>query len=211
MTGKDYQYYVVGHINGEETRSNLVKGQTQLSGTPELSLEKVGNTKFKLSWNKIDGATRYIIYRKREGGSYKKVLTLGKDDFSYTTASMAAGTYYYMLRAGRYDSVDRVMTNKSNEVIGKSVFSKPVITLTAGSKQIKVSWKAVEGIKYYQVYRATSKSGKYTKLKTTTATSYTNQSLTSGKSYYYKVRGYKEYEGEKIYSSFSEIKTTKAK
>ena len=211
MTGKDYQYYVVGHINGEETRSNLVKGQTQLSGTPELSLEKVGNTKFKLSWNQIDGATRYIIYRKREGGSYKKVLTLGKDDFSYTTASMAAGTYYYMLRAGRYDSVDRVMTNKSNEVSGKSVFSKPVITLTAGSKQIKVSWKAVEGIKYYQVYRATSKSGKYTKLKTTTATSYTNQSLTSGKSYYYKVRGYKEYEGEKIYSSFSEIKTTKAK
>ena len=107
------------------------------------------------------------------------------------------------------------MTGSSNTVKGTSTYSKPAITLTAGTKQIKVSWKAIEGVKYYEVFRATNEDGKYTKLKTTTATSFTAKSLTSGKRYYFKVRGYKSYnngeETTKVYTSYSAVKYVKAK
>ena len=52
-----------------------------------------------------------------------------------------------------------------------------------------LKWNAVSGAAKYEVYRARSKDGTYTKYSTTTGTAYTNSSyLTSGATYYYKVR-----------------------
>ena len=52
-----------------------------------------------------------------------------------------------------------------------------------------LKWNAVTGAAKYEVYRARSKDGTYTKYSTTTGTAYTNSSyLTSGATYYYKVR-----------------------
>ncbi len=53
---------------------------------------------------------------------------------------------------------------------------------------IKVTWKKAKYAKKYQVYRATSKSGKYKLVSTVTRTSYINSNLKKGKKYYYKVR-----------------------
>jgi lactocepin len=107
------------------------------------------------------------------------------------------------------------MTGSSNAVKGTSTYSKPVITLTAGSKQIKVSWSKVEGVTNYDVYYTTSKTGTYKKLATTTSTSYTAKKLTTGKTYYFKIRGYKTYDNgktkAKIYTDYSAVKNIKAK
>ena len=137
-------------------------------------------------------------------------------DLSYTTAEMPNGKYSFIVKAGRYDSKDRVMSDSSNAVSGEVENIAPTITLTPGSKQIKVSWKKLEGVTNYQVYQETSKSGKYTKLNTTTSTSYTAKSLTKGKEYFYKVRGYKNYKsGDSIqynvYTDYSSVKSAKAK
>ena len=106
------------------------------------------------------------------------------------------------------------MTKASNTVTGSVAKVKPSITLSAGTKQVKVSWKKLEGVTNYEVYRATS--GKYTKIKTTTATSYTAKSLTSGKKYYFKVRGYKLYKSGddikyNVYTDYSSAKGATAK
>ena len=45
----------------------------------------------------------------------------------------------------------------------------------------------MDGAVSYKVYRATSENGTYKLMKTTTGTSYTNTSVTAGKTYYYKV------------------------
>ncbi|MEY8516903.1 beta-L-arabinofuranosidase domain-containing protein [Lachnospiraceae bacterium 29-84] len=55
-----------------------------------------------------------------------------------------------------------------------------------GSSSIKVKWNKVTGAKKYQVYRKSGKSWK--KIATVTGTSYTNNKLTSNKSYQYRVR-----------------------
>ena len=55
-----------------------------------------------------------------------------------------------------------------------------------------LTWKAVTGAAKYEVYRARSKDGTYTKYSTTTGTSYTNISyIENGNTYYYKVRALK--------------------
>ena len=64
----------------------------------------------------------------------------------------------------------------------------------------------------YEVYRATSLTGKYTKVKTITnnsTLSYTNKSLSRGKTYYYKVRAYRIVNGTKKYSSYSTVRGLK--
>ena len=201
---------------GVAEASATVAKATTLHGKVTLDIEKVSTSKFKLSWNKIDGATRYIVYRKRDDDKMKKVLTLGADKLEYVTAEMPNGDYQFILKAGRYDSKDRVMTGASNKETVTVEKVAPAITLKAGTKSVKVSWKKVEGVTHYQVYRATSKDGKYTKLTTTKELSYTAKSLSSGKKYFFKVRGYKTYKsGEDIkysvYTPYSTIRYATAK
>lgn len=81
------------------------------------------------------------------------------------------------------------------------------------STSIKMTWKKVEGVQGYEVYRATSKKGKYKKVTTTKKASYKNNKLKAGKKYFYKVRAYKTVNGIKVYGSFSSVvkMNTKAK
>ena len=217
MTGKEYAFYVVAkNEDGVSEASETVTKATTLHGKVTLAIEPVSTATFKLSWNKIDGATRYIVYRKRNDDKMKKVLTLGAKETEYFTAEMPNGDYQFVLKAGRYDSKDRVMTKASNTVKGSVEELAPAVTLKADTKSIKVSWKKMEGVTHYQVYRATSENGKYTKLITTKELSYTAKSLSSGKKYFFKVRGYKTYKsGEDIkytvYTPYSTIKYAKAK
>ena len=57
----------------------------------------------------------------------------------------------------------------------------------AKTGKVQLTWDAVEGAISYKVYRATSKEGKYSLMKTLTSTVYTNTNATAGKYYYYKV------------------------
>ena len=52
---------------------------------------------------------------------------------------------------------------------------------------VKFKWKAVTGAESYIVYRKTG-SGSWSKIGTSTSTSYTDTSVKSGKSYSYSVR-----------------------
>ena len=80
--------------------------------------------------------------------------------------------------------------------------------------KIKVSWNKIEGVDGYKVYRATSKSGKYTVSKTTTSAdtlSYINTGRTTGKTYFYKVRGYKKIGKTTYYTKYSAVTSTYAR
>ncbi len=71
----------------------------------------------------------------------------------------------------------------------------PVLTLKATTLTVKatytnyitLSWKKVANADCYQVYRSTSKSGKYSQIATVEKLTYKNSNLKPGKTYYYKV------------------------
>lgn len=61
------------------------------------------------------------------------------------------------------------------------------LTATAGSSSISLRWNSVSGATSYNVYRATSAGGNYTKLDNVGNTSYTDYDVSAGSTYYYKV------------------------
>ena len=80
--------------------------------------------------------------------------------------------------------------------------------------KIKTSWDKIDGLDGYKVYRATSKNGKYSLVKTTTSVktvSYINTVRTTGKTYYYKVRGYKKVGKTTYYTKYSAVTSTYAR
>lgn len=80
------------------------------------------------------------------------------------------------------------------------------------SKSLTVSWKKTEGAKGYAVYMKTGKNGKYKKIKDITDKSVTSMykgGLKKGKTYYFRVRAFKDIYGERSYGELSDEKKLK--
>ena len=134
---------------------------------------------------------------------------------SYTNTGLTTGkSYYYKVRAYKTVNNKKVYSDYSSVVSTTLKLSKPSVTLSSAYRKICVKWKKVNDASGYEVYRASSKNGKYSKVKTITkgsTVSYMNSNLASKKKYYYKVRAFKVVSGKKVYSSYSDIKNIKTK
>ncbi len=163
--------------------------------------------KITISWDEIDGAVKYQVYRAAsKTGTYKLMKTVAGTE--YTNSNAVAGTtYYYKVRA----VAENTDANSAFSAIKSRLcdLAQPVIKVASSStSSIKISWAKVTNAAKYQVYRATSKTGTYKLIKTTTSLSYTNSGLTAGKTYYYKVKAI--HTNTNANSTFSEILTAKA-
>ena len=216
-------WYKIKYNNGYGYVSNKylkIDSSNQQSPTLSKPTVKVSSNSYnsnKLSWNKVTGSSGYEVLRATsKTGTYKSVKTITSGStVSYTDTKLATGkTYYYKVRAYRTVDKKRVYSSYSSIVSAKPVLKTPSVKLTSGSKKATIKWEKISGASGYEVYRATSKSGKYSKIKTITknsTVSYVNSSLTKNKTYYYKVRAYRTVNGKKIYSSYSVAKSVKVK
>lgn len=85
---------------------------------------------------------------------------------------------------------------------------------SASYDKLRLSWEPLSGVDGYQIYRATSKSGKYAKIATVKGASsatYTDIGRTCGTRYYYKLRAYKKIGRKTVYSKYSTILSAYAK
>ena len=143
-----------------------------------------------LKWNAVTGAAKYEVYRARsQSGDYIKYSTVTGTSYTNTSYIEDGNTYYYKVRALGSDGTAGAWSSIV-AVTYKQTLSAPAVTGGNDSQgRPTLTWKAVSGAAKYEVYRARSKDGTYTKYSTTTGTAYTNSSyLTSGATYYYKVR-----------------------
>ena len=177
-----------------------------------LKVARQSYNSLKVSWKKVKSAKGYQIYRAtKKSGKYKKVKTIKKaQTVSWTNKKLTTGKrYYYKVRAIRGSRKGSFSAKKS----GVPTLSKTsgVRASAASSSAIKVSWKKTAGAKGYQIYRATSKSGSYSKVKTTSTENFTNTGLAANKTYYYKVRSYRKVGKATKYSNYSSIVYAKTK
>lgn len=163
---------------------------------PNLSLSSVASTgKIKLTWDKQDGADAYKVYRATsKTGTYKlqKTTTAG----AYTDTSAVAGSlYYYKVKA--VSNVNSRADSSFSKIISRRADLPKVTGLKAtnltASGRVRLRWEAVDKAAGYRVYRAASKTGTYSLLKTIKSPDtllYDDSSAEVGKTYYYKVRAY---------------------
>lgn len=187
--GTTYYYYVVAEgANGAMSEPSEIVSRTCILARPEVTLSNVTSTgKIQIKWNAVAGATKYKVYIYDANGKLLKTSTTAKTSLIHSSAA-AGVTYTYKVRALNNDSAATSSASEGKSKIAK--LAQPVVTLSnvASSGKVKVSWKKVSGAVKYEVYRATSKNGTYTKITTTKNTSITNTKTDAGKTYYYKVK-----------------------
>ena len=173
--------------------------------------------KVRISWNKYNKATGYVLQRRAGNGSWKTLRKLDSVT-SYSDTSVKTGTVYtYRVRAISTYWGDSTITSK----YGASDSARPVLAAVRLSgvkaydqRTIKVTWKKVDDASGYEVYRSTSKQGKFKKVKDLarkSARSFTDRKLSKKTTYYYKVRAYRKVDGKKVYGNYSAVKGAKTK
>lgn len=154
----------------------------------------------------------YEVFRsaKRKSGFEKVASVKGN---SFTDKKLKPGTnYYYKVRS--YKMVGNSIAISPYSSVYKAVSAPDAVkvTLKAGKRQFKASWKKVRGAVKYEVYIASSKNGSYKKAAVTNGVSYTKKKLKKGQKCYVKVRSYAvDGKGRKWYSAYSSIKSVKVK
>ena len=147
-----------------------------------------GDKQVTLSWTAAAGATSYTIY-KYENGAYSKVTSTA--DTSYTVKGLTNGTTYkFLVRAfnskggSAFTTADLVSATPVAPVP-----SKPTnVKAAAGDKQVTLSWTASTDATSYTIYKY--ENGAYTKINSTTKTTYTVTGLTNGTTYKFLVRAF---------------------
>ena len=151
------------------------------------TISKLENTSsgIKLTWNKIAGVYGYRLYYKTSSGGWKR--------FKDTTATSFTDSGVSPNRTETYTI--RCIDKNGNTVSGfySKGWSKkytpvaPTISkLDNTSGGIKLSWNKVTGAYGYRLYRKTSSGWK--RIKDTTATTYTDSAVKSGRTETYTIR-----------------------
>lgn len=147
-----------------------------------------------------------------DGGAYKEAEHAIVWDKA--TGVPASFTYTYVIPNTTNTVTVTVHVDKT-DFVEKAVTLAKVETLTAASSaynKVKLTWSGVDGATGYRVYRSTSKTSGFTKVKSITSNSkvtYTNSGLSCGTTYYYKVRAYRLIDGNYYFGDYSSVVAVK--
>lgn len=177
------------YVNKASIATNLNIGAT--SGLKKSSVE---DKSVKLSWSKVSNADGYAIYKYNLSSKkwvYAKSTT--SNSTVLTGLTPAAKTSVYV-KAYRLIGGKRYFGKQTSTISFFNLPSRPTITVKAGITKAVVSWKKpCNYIAGYEILMATSKNGTYKSMQKVgpNATSKKLVNLTSGKTYYFKVRAYR--------------------
>ena len=212
--GYTYYYKVeaVSKVRGAANSANSTAlAVNSHCARPTVKLDYLASTgKPYLKWSAVTGASKYHVYRAgSQNGTYKYIGSTTKTNYTDTTAS-AGYAYYYKVKAV---SKVKAAANSAYSTVVKATChcAKPVVKIALTQKgDPKLTWNTVAGASKYEVYRATSKNGTYTKMFTTTNRSYTNTNARPGTTYYYKVKAISRVRST-ANSSYSVVKSIRAR
>nr|WP_308128884.1 immunoglobulin-like domain-containing protein [Bacillus sp. sid0103] len=161
----------------------------------------------------ISGATSKTIYVNTTFDPRVCVTAMDNSDGDVTSAIKINGLVNSKT-AGVYTLTYTVTDSSGNET---TVTRQITVTLASPENlkavastynSVSLSWSAVSGASGYEIYRSTSSTGTYTKIASTSSTSYSSTSLNTGTAYYYKIRAYQTVTPS-AYSGYSSVVSAK--
>lgn len=190
---KKYYYKVraykkVDGVNQYGKYSSLLGKKTALTA-PTVTASKNRYRNVLIEWKKVSGAQRYYVYRCNSEGEECKNIGFAYDLDLVNTNGKEGKTYIYKVRAYR----DGVYGPYSEGTEGLRL--DDTITYKVKNTSYKKNTITIENVETatkYVIYRATSRNGKYKKIKTIASTGqtivYKDKDVSFNKKYYYKVR-----------------------
>lgn len=220
-TSYSIQIYKNPALNIEDANGTIT-GNTDNpeSGTPLLDTPVTGKTTFAGYYTVNMPST----VKLDEGDTFAVVITFDDEtsmDYSYIYSATAGITSvsrnnesYYAPSGKLVDMYETYLKKYSINMCIKAFTSKvsdklsvPQITKaeSTDNNSARLEWQNVDGAEGYELFRSTEKNGTYNMLGSFTDNSYVDNSVRCGKKYYYKVRAYKTFSGERIYSDYSTV------
>lgn len=169
-----------------ETNAPVVSAQSAKTSlaTPKITKAESVNNGVKISWGRVNGATRYRVYYKGSKGWTRLADTTST---AYTDKAVSSGkNYTYTVRCL---SADAKRFTSGYDSKGKSVkfLSVPKIKKTENVYGgVKLTWNKVSGAEKYRVYY--KKNNEWKGLGNTTSTSFIDTKAMSDHNYTYTVR-----------------------
>ena len=155
-----------------------------------LVVERNSLTTVGLSWDAINDATGYELYRsigsEDSWGKIKTVYTNSASNLNLSTGY----TYYYRVRPLFTTQFGTYSGSFSDAVFTCFEDTKPenLTVKKASSSSVRLEWSRVEGADHYELYREINQSGLWSKVKNISGEIGSNLNLEVGNTYSYKIR-----------------------
>lgn len=214
--GKKYYYSIASYKNTSTgavaigPKSSAVNALTisssKLSYPSGFAVKEVATDAIKLVWNKSSNASGYYIYRSIDNKNFSKIKALPSSSTSYTNTALYLDTTYYYKIASYVNSNGSIGLSDKSPVVNAKTTSTSVsfTSKTSTSTTITLNWDYPSATGY-QIYRLDINTGKYVKIASTSAKSYTDKNLSSDRYYNYKVRAYLVSGGITTYSPYNSV------
>lgn len=212
VSGVKYTYTVRGIKGSEQGKYDQTGVSVLYLAQPVVKAEnKISG--INVTWNKINGAESYYVYRKANGAkSWTRVATVKAAKLNYADTKVSDGVnYVYTVRAVSGSTLSTYTSGLSINRVSRANIAK-VENVVAGTAKVTVS--VVKAFSGYQLQYATKSN--FSDAKTlgvsngTTQTVVRNVSgLKKGTTYYVRIRGYKKSGNTISYGAWSTAKTIK--
>ena len=204
-------YYLVRPVFNDGTAGEYSKpiSGVALGKTNLTKIKAKSGKKITLTWKKVSKAEGYLIYRQDSSDSkfYQIGTVKSGSTLTYTdTVKSNNKTYTYKIQAYNTNNGKQGVGAYSSTKSAKTLAKTKITGITSSNEEVlKISWKKVSGAKGYIISRSTSKNSGYKKIDTVTGkTSYSDDTVKAGKTYYYKVEAYNVNSGTKGYGGASD-------
>jgi fibronectin type 3 domain-containing protein len=162
-----------------------------LAGAPSGLTSTPSNGLVSLAWTGSSGATSYNVYRgTTSGGEGTTPIATGVTNLNYNDSTVVNGTtYYYKVAAVNAAGVSSMSneTSATPRVVPPPTPANPAAS--AGFGSVSLTWNSSQGATSYSIFRGTTAGGEGTTAYATavSGTSFTDNSVTAGTTYFYKV------------------------
>jgi len=181
-------------------------------GSPEKVITtSVKHWKSKVTWKRVAGATGYKIYRATKGGKYKavKMIKSGSVNHWYNSKLKTGKTYYYKVKAFVKTNGKTSYTKYSRAAKVKIIPCTPKFKLSVKNGNVVVTKKEFVCQDGWQIAKL-SRGNNFKIVRTLThGNKYTSLFTFKGHTYKYKIRTYKNVNGKKVYSKWTNVKSIK--
>ncbi len=184
-------YYI--KISEDSGHGNYSINLSKYIETPKVTTANQ-TSGIKVSWNIVEGATKYEVYRRNAGSSSWNAI--GTTTNAYIIDKNVANGKYYVYSVRAYDSSGSYSVYESGKTYTAKFVATPKMTgISNATNGVYVKWNSVPGAVEYRVYRRGVGSNSWTYLGTTKNLNYTDTGVKykSGNYYRYTVRAVSGY------------------
>ena len=159
----------------------------------------------KISWNAVNGADKYWIYRSVDGVTFDYYARTDKPSFTDGSTSIGT-TYHYAVKAVAVLGGRDVSSGRSTAQSIQCRPAAPSVSIYRVNGKPQLKWNAVSGAAKYWVYRSTD-GVNFKYYDSTAKTSYANTGALLGTKYHYRVKAVAVVNGKNVASAYNGTKS----